>query len=940
MALSSVWKRSQDKGKATASPEAADSARGSGLAAQLLRSISLPPERERLLREGLEEGLEFYEDWNKSRLELALSSFDREMVKALYEIIFLLHVNDQRVAELKYTVAYIESVGGVPRQKEREETANLFVDGAPYGVQGIEQLPPAIRDDFWAYIGSEFHIDQRTAGYPRHRPITSLHSIGSIGTVGHKSGTSDLDLQVIFDLDPLPEQPELLSDGELRDALLHERDFWAKALARRKKLTPDKLRNPQLLQKLRAAADGEIAKNYPNLRKYLLTDERDYRRDFGGASGPALRIQCLQELINLIKRSSKVKQQTELKTQEKALRERIERLQVYIAGKFPSAEVYMFPMSVDDYRRGRYSSTLEFKESSGSAYELILNYETLMPGIQFTPVVPSFFIFRAEINNNSVIFNQLHDYIRFGVMDLYAPVRDRLVNLGAAPKMTTKYIARHSGAIYWEAFKASSGNLPKAILNLLRYEMLLDERFLVTVIQLITNPRCLDSGVTPRPEEQKGFGPRKEAGEDRGMAPWNLMGLESDHPMLLRDPWWLRYKALKIGFAEEKGVSGLEPEERRRVSKIIDLAFSLHVRISDIFTKPGDRREFKTHRERVLVDFFGRAFPEGSSERDHMQRIFAGDVYAVNAFETEMRKLFKSCLERVRNKIAAFDLPEDKINKDEFDLWHHYYKSNFDGRPNMVERSIMNHLKVPRGRLQMGFRPGKGWFFKSLQKESGVGKRFDTFGILDHLPGDVMLQENVGFLGGLAHCIINGYYGILNKGTLKESKTALVFDGKYLDLGHSIHNTLAFVRPDQVDRILQKILDHFPFQEYDYLDVIRAERKVADCFIFINLWQFGRLSILSRDNLRSYYYDEYDVEGAFAQAKALSMDGERLARLDSLHTALGDFFDTRKILVDSVNLAVWINPNSIETTHGASQIVRKEDDLSELFLNVIRERHG
>ena len=62
--------------------------------------------------------------------------------------------------------------------------------------------------------------------------------------------------------------------------------------------------------------------------------------------------------------------------------------------------------------------------------------------------------------------------------------------------------------------------------------------------------------------------------------------------------------------------------------------------------------------------------------------------------------------------------------------------------------------------------------------------------------------------------------------------------------------------------------------------------------------------------------------------------------MDSLHTALGNFFDTRKILMDSVNLAVWVNPNSIETTHGASQVVRKEDDLAELFLNVIRERHG
>ena len=79
---------------------------------------------------------------------------------------------------------------------------------------------------------------------------------------------------------------------------------------------------------------------------------------------------------------------------------RLALIQKYIEDKFPKAEIYMFGMSLDMYRAGRYMSSLDFKESSGSAYELILNYETLMPGIQFTPGVPAHFCFPTAVNND------------------------------------------------------------------------------------------------------------------------------------------------------------------------------------------------------------------------------------------------------------------------------------------------------------------------------------------------------------------------------------------------------------------------------------------------------------------------------------------------------------------------------------------------------------
>ena len=191
----------------------------------------------------------------------------------------------------------------------------------------------------------------------------------------------------------------------------------------------------------------------------------------------------------------------------------------------------------------------------------------------------------------------------------------------------------------------------------------------------------------------------------------------------------------------------------------------------------------------------------------------------------------------------------------------------------------------------------------------------------------------------MAHCIINGYYGVLNKGTLKERQTALEFDGKFLDHGHIAHNSLAFLRPDQVDRILQKIITHFPYQDYDYLDVIREERKMTEVLIFLNLWEFGRLSILSRDNLRTYYCDEYLHPDMLKNAKTLCKSIDKMLSLQSLHKSLGSFFDTRKVLMDEVSLAVWVNPNSVETTHGANQSEQKEQELAEAFEEAIHKVH-
>ena len=904
----------------------------------LKHGISFPEKSAAQLVEGLRKGVGFFDEYNNSRLELALESFEAEMLHGLFEIIYLLNFNYPELADWKYQVQYKEEDQRNQRKKPVEGTANLYVEGAPVGVQGFANLPEIFREKFAKFTEAVFGRARPTAGNGGHYPTVSLHSIGSIGTVGHKSKGSDLDLQVIYSLEPFSYDTANLSDQLFRDALKRESAFWMRDFAAQNKISMVRLRDPRIQKRLQGMASREMEKNYPTLFRYLVRRKGDYALDFGKNSSQGLRMKCVHEMINLMKRFPKLLKASEMKEMEEKYRERVDLIQEYITAKFPSVEIYMFPMSIDNYRRGIYSSTLEFKESSGSAYELILNQDTLMPGIQFTTVVPSHFVFPEEINNDAAKFNRLNDYIRFQAVDLYDPIKDRLVNLGSSGDLPPGYMARHSGAVYWEAFKASSGNLPKAFLNLLRYEMLLQKRYMKTVIQLIKEPGFLDPLASPKPERGAG---KTEDGKEKEIpiANWELLEIEEQFPKLGQDPWWLRYKALKIAFAENNGVAGLGEAERFQVSKILDLSFALHVRISDIFTKPGSRREFKLHRERVLDEFLRRAFPQGSRQLKRVKQIFVGEMSAVNQFEEALRVLFKRSLERVRRKIAALGLDDKQKGKEEFEIWHHYYQENFDPKPNMVQRSIMNHLKVARGRLQVGYRQGHGWFFKSLQRESGFGKRFDTFGFLDHLPDEVSLQKDVPFLAGLAHCIINGYYGVLHKGTLRERQTALEFDGKFLDQGNAVHNSLAFMRPDQLERILQRILAHFSYQDYDYLDIIREERKTTEVFIFLNMWEFGQLSILSRDNLRSYFCDEFRHPGMVKNATELSQNADEMFNLRSLHSSLGNFFDTRKILMHDVELAVWVNPNSVESNHGANQMEKKEAELAEAFERVIHKNH-
>jgi hypothetical protein len=686
----------------------------------------------------------------------------------------------------------------------------------------------------------------------------------------------------------------------------------------------------------------------------------------------------LHELLNLMKRAEKLRWAGDLRKKEALLKERINRIQEYINAKFPEAEIYLFVYTVDWFRHGSYSSTLEFKESSGSAYEMILNYEVLMPGIQFTPMVPAHFIFPDSINNDSSLYSRIIDYIRFQAVELWEDHRYRYVDLGNTPDLDVKYVAQHGGAIYWEAFKASSGNLPKAMLNLFRFEMLLDEHLIKTTIQIVKEPDAINSLVSSKADDEileevtkkqprdalsimKGTRPARGSGEEdpaiavpksataqleamaslkTGLPPWAALEIEEKFPALLQDPWWLRYKALKIGFCEPHGVTGLDQVMRDRMSKVIDLAFCLHVRISDVMdAKVAGKGEVKTpnHREQVLQEFLNCAFPPGTPRRINLETLFVGGVRGLLLFEKEMRDLFQHSMSRVEDKMAKHGVRDHVGDSKEVELWLNHYLEHFHPLAHAVPRVIMKHLKVARNGIVIAYRPDEGWAFMSVQKQTLLERSAESGRNVSYLPERVLLLEKSGFAMGMAQCIVNGYYGVLDKDTPEERLTAIELDDKKLNQGSNIHNEMAFLTQVQVNRLMERLVESFPYQYYDYMDVLKKERDVTTVFVMLNLWQFGMVSIMYRDNLNAWFCDEFEVTELFTDALELSKDMLRLLRAKPLLDKIKEHFQLHIIDPHKVELHAWANPNSLAKDRTMSFHARLKDmEEGTTFVEVMR----
>lgn len=936
---------------------------------RLARSIQIGEEKKDELSVSLDNGYTFFNEFNDSRMALAFSSFSVDMKKALFEVIYFLNVNDPKYEKHVFNAIKIEKAGKALREVPVSEEACLYLDKCPAGVAGIGNLSPNFKDEFDEYIQAEF--GDTVVEKEGYNPIYSISSLGSIGTVGHKTTASDLDLQVQYELDPFLFKSSDVSDSEIRKRSLNLIKFFSNQYRIRQKIRIKELAaDPEKKKKITIVGHKNFKKRFPLLYDISVKGKKDVAKTAFESLGK--RQKLMHEITSLYRLYIKTCQRDERREKDELLKRRIGYIQDYVQKKFPKAEVYLFAYSNDDYRDGKHGTTLQSKEASGSAYELILNYETLMPGIQFTPMVPIHFLMPEDVNADREKYEQITDYIRFNITDLYRNYDKELLDLGSTPPLTLEYMTAHAGAVYWESFKASSGNLPKAMLNLLRLEMLFDSRFNTSIIELIKNPSKFNHFISPDTEQEEEIEEEEEeyddvkfieeeenffdsygidhavleddddviGGEDsaNGLSLNKVLKIEEEFPLLLKDPWWLRYKALKIGFGPRN--ENIQEAERNMISRVIDLGFALHIRVSDVFVEAGEKKQFKTYREQVMVRFLEKAFPQ--SRRKFLEHIFWGDVDAVIKFEKDLKLLFKNSLYRVL-KVVDQSEGGDKTNREEFAIWYHYYKTHFEPGPNVITMDILTHLKEPRGRLQIGINKKRKWFFKSIQKSAFTKSRYDTFGSLDHLPDEVELFDHKSFLHGIGHCLLNGYYGVLNKGTLMESRTHVEFSVGSMSLGKRSADLYAFVRPDIVVRLVDSISQAFPPQDYDFRDCINKTREVVDIFICFNLLEFGRISIIYRDNLKTWYVDEFNHPQVEKVATKFYDSGKMLIEHTDIQNTIGLFLDKHSFILNDEtreNLHCWINPNSIKTHHSNAKFKEKEKELSKKFARGLYQLFG
>ena len=246
-----------------------------GMESLFLEPLALSPELELRLGEAAEAGRAHFDKYNQNRLELAFGSFDGAMKEALFDIIYLLHVNDSSLSEITYATTELVDF----KEKQVENRANLFVEGAPFGVAGLEDLPPVIKEPFLAHVSKTFGVKGVAANNP-NPVIQAIFSIGSIGTVGHKHLASDLDLQILYRLEPFLVPKEELTTEAVKGMVAATLKSLFKQLQRQNKVSVEQLtQNPNLAGKINEMARRKFAQGFPLLNLQFIKKELDLMED-------------------------------------------------------------------------------------------------------------------------------------------------------------------------------------------------------------------------------------------------------------------------------------------------------------------------------------------------------------------------------------------------------------------------------------------------------------------------------------------------------------------------------------------------------------------------------------------------------------------------------------------------------------------------------------
>lgn len=851
-------------------------------------------------------------------MKIALELFSPTMKKALFETIFLLHYNHPKFKALK-----VQSVKLSANDKTPDKLFDLYQDNAPAGVLGFTTMPAQFFREMKDHVLREFQINLQNIQEPAFHPVVSISSLGSIGTIAHKHTKSDLDLQIQYDPYPYRIKTDNLSDDFFERIEDEVRDFSNKS--------PRKIDFQRWLPMM-SHFQANHSLNLKDLDSYLkLNDELLALYDF------------YQEL-----ELQKAQEKDQASGYEERINRRFKAIERYLQAKYPQEELHFFAYSCKNFRQGKHGSTLESKESSGTAYEKILTYDLLLPGVYYNAVTPLHFLFNAKINNNTPFFKSLISVFRLSFLDtamLSVEIEPgRCIDLGNTPFLSEEYLVAHRKAVYWEAFKGSSGNLPKAYLNLLRLENLNHPGYRHTIIQLIKEPNLYDALMQKAKTEadlRQLDDPYYLKYDEADPFPLEeIFTIELKNPLLNLDPWWLRYKALKIFYQLSDNFDAVE---KKAISNSIDFCFALHVGLDDIvLNEESYKVDTNRYRNRVLLEFYNNAFPPLTHKREVLDNIFLGSVTEVNSFETTLKKQFREVLTR-------FQSNREMTNEEE-SIWFKYYEYNFEPKKGQILKNILSHLQKSQGRLHIFFEDNQ-WFFTTVRFAHLGKKRFDTFGTLTKQHEDQTdLYFDEDLLRGFIYCIVNGYYAANSFKRIKTSSTVIsLLNFPTGQSGDKRINNLGKVNSYLLEKVATAFAKRFPPISVDYKESIQSAKKTFDILIVINLGHYGRVHAIYRDKMDNFFLAYQDNPSMVDESKNVFGSIDKALASQVLQKSVANLIHYSKIMERSSHnllkdVSFWFNPLSIEHESAIrEEMLQKleqkvQEKLTELVLNPLMNK--
>jgi len=318
---------------------------------------------------------------------------------------------------------------------------------------------------------------------------------------------------------------------------------------------------------------------------------------------------------------------------EYPIHRKIHEVEAYMTQKYPNTEVHYFSNFLRNQRAGRHTPFLVSPEGS-MAYsfmlnDVLLNPATLLAGITPLPFdLPKDFRVFAGIGvfpaSEWTLSQTLDDDTTLNL-----PVQ-KIPNWGGQD-ISREFFHEHVIPIFLrESEKVSHRNLPKALLNCWWMEMVCcldDEEKLTSLTRLLLNP---DS----RQFIRYGLG---------GEYVESIRILEEKFPLLLHDPWWIKFTEMLLRFQD--------PDIQTQMV----FCFAQHIRLGDIIDFNNDANPvyiektapWRTH---ALVEYYKLFFKTEVAQQELMDFSRGRDDIA-NRVEDKLKKLFLQSMLEVEQKL-------------------------------------------------------------------------------------------------------------------------------------------------------------------------------------------------------------------------------------------------------------------------------------------------